>query len=381
MMTAEPDMLVASDEIVRVIGGRLSGREHPVDGQERICIGHALANDIVLRGRGTRDTMLELRRNGHSMALKVLRGRVDLLGRAFEEGEEAALPPYLPFRLGEFVLAYGRASSDRWQDASRAAVSSEIVSKVSLPAPRLSERLYRIGHSHVTGAGRHLAQPRVILAGFSLLALGVAANAIWSNLDARRSSPLAFEDVLQDNGLGGLAVTANPAGGLIVSGGVSSENDMKLLRNLAAGAQAPVMLDVNPPGTLARTATDVLLAQGVDAEAQIDPATPGGVLVGAPYLTADRREELRDLLTRDVPGLRHVAFIIDDSRGDNALQRFFAASGAGLATLVEDPPHIVTADGARWFPGAVLPTGHHLIAIEKNRVRFEKDGRVEELQL
>lgn len=380
-MAAEPDILVASDEVVRVIGGRLSGREHPVVGQERICIGHGLANDIVLRGRDTRDTMLELRRNGGSMALKVLRGRVDLLGRAFEEGEEAALPPYLPFRLGEFVLAYGQASSDRWQDASRAAVSSEIMPKVSLPAPRLSERLYRIGHSHVAGAGRHLAQPRVLLAGFSLLAVGVAASAIWSNFDARRSSPPGFEEVLRDNGLGGLAVAANPAGGLIVSGAVSSETDLKLLHELAADAQVPVMLDVSTSHALARTATDVLLAQGVDAKARADTATPGGVLVSAPYLTADQQEGLRDLLTRDVPGLRHVAFTIDDARGDNALQRFFAASGAGLATLVQDPPHIVTADGARWFPGSVLPTGHHLIAIEKNRVRFEKDGRVEELQL
>lgn len=380
-MTAGSDMLVASEEVVRVIEGRLSGREYPLGQQDRICIGHALANDMVLRGRGTRDMMLELRRNGDGIVLKVLRGQVDLLGRPLEEGEEAALPPYLPFRLGEFILAHGLTTSDRWEDASRAAASSEIMPKTSLPAPRLSERLYRLGREQVEAVDRRFGLPRMALAGFSLVTVTLAAGALWSDLEARNGSPPAFEETLRDNGLGGLTVTSSPAGGLIVSGVLASEAELEKLHRVAAGAQVPVILDVNALGALARAATDVLLAQGMDAETEVDPASPGSLIIRAPYLTADRQQELRELLMRDVPGLHNVAFTIDDARGVNALQSFFSASGAGLATLVEDPPHIVTADGARWFPGAVLPTGHHLISIEKDRVRFEKDGRVEELQL
>ena len=141
----------------------------------------------------------------------------------------------------------------------------------------------------------------------------------------------------------------------------------------------PVVVDVTSTAALANAATDILAAQGVDAQAT--PAGLGAIAVAAPYLPADRQDQLRAILTRDLPALKRVRFRIDDSRGGNALQSLFANSGTGLATVVEDPEHIVTADGSRWFPGAILPTGHRLVSIEPGRVRFEKGGRVEELKL
>ena len=50
-----------------------------------------------------------------------------------------------------------------------------------------------------------------------------------------------------------------------------------------------------------------------------------------------------------------------------------------VATIVADPAHIVTADGSHWFPGATLPTGHHLVSVTPNAVTFEKDGRMERI--
>ena len=40
-----------------------------------------------------------------------------------------------------------------------------------------------------------------------------------------------------------------------------------------------------------------------------------------------------------------------------------------------DPGFIQTVDGARYFPGAMMPSGHRLVAIQGNVAIFEKGGR------
>ena len=40
----------------------------------------------------------------------------------------------------------------------------------------------------------------------------------------------------------------------------------------------------------------------------------------------------------------------------------------------EVPPYLVTADGTRYFEGALLPTGHRIAAIGQHEVLLEKDG-------
>ena len=78
--------------------------------------------------------------------------------------------------------------------------------------------------------------------------------------------------------------------------------------------------------------------------------------------------DVRADLRKDLPAVRQVGFRVDDSLDASPLQSFFTQSGAGLATIVADPAHIVTADGSHWFPGATLPTGHHLVSVAPNAV-------------
>ena len=46
-----------------------------------------------------------------------------------------------------------------------------------------------------------------------------------------------------------------------------------------------------------------------------------------------------------------------------------------MAAIVPgDPAYVVTADGTRYFEGAMLPTGHRILAILSDRVQIERDG-------
>lgn len=373
--------VMASPRVVRIVEGRLAGKEFMLPEHEAVHIGHGFANDMVLRGAGTRDTMLRLQCHGETATLRVLGGKAELLGRTLEEGDEAILPAYLPFRIGEFVLAYGEQGDPRWEEAARVAATPCAAPLHPLPSPSLADRLFRIGRERLSGAGRVIAAPRLALACASILLLALAAGSAATAIGERRARPESFEDRLAAEGLSGLRVTGNPAGGLIVSGIVADEGQMAALRKLAGETGIPVRIDVTPTAALADAAAEVLQAQGVRGRVEADRAMPRGLLISAAYLPVDRQEDLRALLKRDLPGLRAVTFRTDDALGDNALQAFFGSAGRGLATLVEDPGHIVTADGTRWFPGAVLPTGHRLISIGNNAVRLEKDGRVEDVHL
>ena len=56
--------------------------------------------------------------------------------------------------------------------------------------------------------------------------------------------------------------------------------------------------------------------------------------------------------------------------------------GKRIASLVPgDPAYLVTADGSRYFVGAVLPTGHRITQIDKSRVTLERTARRRRLNL
>jgi type III secretion system YscD/HrpQ family protein len=377
----EPGAPARSAYVLRIVDGRLAGKEFALDDGQRVCIGHALANDVVLRGSGTRNTVVELRVQDGVASLRVLGGSAELLGRTLAEGEEAQLPGYLPFRIGEFVLAHGASGSDRWDGAAQVAASPCLTPVAPLPAPKLSDRLVRIGRERLAAFEGRFDMPRIAIVAISVVLLGGAALTLGQSITAHRTEPANFEDRLRAENFPGLNVTRNAAGGLIVSGVVAGEPQMKRLQELVADAGVPVALDVTPTAALAAAATEVLEAQGVPGRVEPAPGNARGVVVAAPFLPQDRQRDLRELLQRDVPGLATVTFRIDDSRGGNPLQAFFGTGATGIATLVENPAHIVTADGTRWFPGAVLPTGHRLVSVGADSVRLEKDGRMEDVHL
>jgi type III secretion protein D len=44
------------------------------------------------------------------------------------------------------------------------------------------------------------------------------------------------------------------------------------------------------------------------------------------------------------------------------------------SVVAGDPAYIITVDGARYFPGAIMPSGHRLVAIQEQTVVLERNG-------
>jgi type III secretion protein D len=55
--------------------------------------------------------------------------------------------------------------------------------------------------------------------------------------------------------------------------------------------------------------------------------------------------------------------------------------GKRVASIVTGAtPYVVTADGTRYFVGALLPSGHRLASISEQQVMLDKDGKLTPLK-
>jgi type III secretion protein D len=371
-----PRGTAVAHRVLKLLSGRLSGKAYPLDGRKRVSIGHGLANDVVLRGAGTRDCAIELELNPDTAQLRVLQGQVELLGRTLAAGEQAVLPAYLPFRLGEYLVAHGAPVSPRWEDANKIADTPCGVAVGPLQAPRLIDRMLDMGRAHVGRVDRKMAR-LALGAGCAGLLCVAAAEPLGTLVTGQSGDKAALTRAVRQAGFSGVTVGEAPGGALSIGGVVRDEEELARLRALATQHGDGVIVDAQTGPQLASAATDILQGKGVAA--RVSPAQPGALVVRAGYMPADRQAQVRADLRKDLPAVRQVGFRVDDSLDASPLQSFFTQSGAGLATIVADPAHIVTADGSHWFPGATLPTGHHLVSVAPNAVTFEKDGRMERI--
>lgn len=375
-MIDNPRTAAVSRRVLKILSGRLSGKAFPLDGRERLSIGHGLGNDVVLRGAGTRDCAVEMSLTPDAAQLRVLQGQVELLGRTLTAGEQAVLPAYLPIRIGEYLVAHGAPVSPRWADAG-AIADMPVGSAVGpLQAPRIVDRLLDMGREHLGRIDRHSA--RLAMAAGCVCLLGLAAaQPLGTLVSGGKGDRTALQREVRQAGFPAVKVNSAPDGSLAVTGVVRDEDELGRLRALAVQSGEGVIVDAQTGPALADAATDLLQTKGVAA--RVTPAQPGALVVSAGYMPQDKQQELSAELKKDLPAVSAVGFKVDDSLDASPLQAFFTQSGAGLATIVTDPPHILTADGSRWFPGSTLPTGHKLLAVAPEGVTFEKDGRVEQI--
>ncbi len=379
-----PPPLMVGNMILRVVAGRSKGAEHRLHSGKFVRIGHAFDHDIVLRDASTKGFSIELHLGADVATIRVVAGEISLLGRPVSAGEDASLPAFVPLMVGAFVVAIGDADSDRWAEVERlstmiapvASESSPVVQQADL-SERLATRLYPLRDA--VAVERNWPFYGVLAALVLLLMIAGGPATRW--VSGKFTNVQSHQSVLAGAGFRNLTVTDGPTGqGPMIIGVVKDDTELSRLRTLVAERIGRATIDVDTMQAMAASATDMLRAQGVDADAR--PMRGNSLLITTEFLPIDRQDELAALIRRDLPGVTRVAFTTSSTRGDRDLQYFFSGGPFGLATFVDGAPgYIVTADGTHWFAGSQVPTGHKILAIGNGRASFERDGRIEELSL
>ena len=255
----------------------------------------------------------------HDALLEVLDGEVELDGRRHAAGRQVAWPMHAPLRIGAATVAFGRADVERWPGPSDAGSNG-----APAPAP------------------------------------------VWATRTARRAPLLRRPEVW-------LAAT-----GAVVL--LACTGSLLAAHRVAAPPPADPKphLDVGVDEQMLHNVVEVFRVNGIAVQARL--AAPGRVEAEAAERDPDRLARAEEVVRRDVRGLEKLE-VLNTVPAEPPEQSPVADDpNKRIASLVPAPAeggpgYIVTADGARYFVGALLPSGYRIAQIEAQRLQLERDGR------
>ncbi|WP_056265367.1 MULTISPECIES: hypothetical protein [unclassified Roseateles] len=323
---------------LRVLAGRQAGARARLEPQQDLLIcsqnagnqGDTQFADILLSSQ--LDFHARLTPTGPDrVGLQLISGHAVLAERALEPGITVhAWAPGQPLELGDTRVAYGPADQAHWpepvlHDGPELLAGSQAPQRTPAPA----------------------AQPRPFIEGV-LTALGL------------------------------VMVT----GGVMLAwqGGTLREAGQVVAKVMPASPAAPATA-ASPAEQLAGV-MDVFRLHGVRAQAAWSP--DGELVLRTQERDAAKVQAAADAARRDVARLPKL-------RVDNQPPVVATATPAPpaedpakrLVAVVDntDSPYFVTADGARYFSGALLPSGHRVVQIAERSVTVERDGQRTQLTL
>lgn len=360
--------------VLKVLSGRLAGTAKPLPATGTLSIGHQFWQDVVIRDAQTQGVAVDLTvTDGRQAQITVLSGEALLLGQTIDAGGTALLPPYVPFSIGGVSLAWGEPESERWTEAGGLMLTGPAAAP-DLPDAR-AEFTAALGRARAGATGLLSGRVGLIAGGLVLLAAaGAAALPAMDALGLRPDAPTRVGRALDAAGLRTLKVAAVPGGdGLTVSGVVTNEAQRVRAQRALADAGVSGTVDVQTSNELAQAAADVARGRGLQASARATGRL--AVELHTSSLTDDTRSGLIQAVRSDVRQIGPLSVIDDLPGADEVPIRAIADLTHKVSTVVAgDPAYIQTVDGARYFSGAVLPSGHRLIGIEGNNVYIEKNG-------
>lgn len=349
---------------LRVLAGEQRGARMEVQPGRRYRIGPDRGDDVRLLGSST---SAEFVLEGEQVQWQLLAGELQLGGETLQPGEVSRAPALTPVRLGGEAapaLAVGPLAHAGWA----ALFEHGGEPPAPPPAPAAPRAPSRWTHRLVV-AGAALAA-----ASLSMLALAVVIAPEPPTLAQRAQRA---EAQLRSAGLTGVTVAAEE-GRLVVDGYLHTDAERTRAEQLLAtqGLQPLMRAWVND--TVVKAVQDVYRVHGVMA--QVQGVGPGIVRVDTALTDPTPLHAIERTVRRDVTGLVRLDTHNQPPPHVPSPVPALADEGKRVASVVAgSEPYVVTADGTRYFVGALLPTGHRILAITGSRVELEREGQASAL--
>lgn len=373
--TAEIETLV-----LKVLAGRVRGASAPLERGQTVTVGHDLDADIVLRDPSAEGVRFKLKARADAADLELLEGSVVLLGHELTAPAQAILPLYLPLMIGENAVAIGDPESPRWTEAERIlAAAQPPLDDDDEDAPQTGQSWqYLLNNTNALVSRSMRFVPVLLIAIITVSALFAISSGMpaWPKMQPR---PAKVQAVLLDEGFDGLSVSKTSEGEIRIEGVVATDADRARLRRVMTAHDWQPRLNVQTHEGMARQVEDFYMANGVEAAARA--AGPGLVRLDVIGSSPEEAGRLQRLAMTEIKGLRRIDISMLPGADDGGrFEDMQEGGGKRVVSVIGGPQgHITTADGARYFPGAVLPTGHRIVSIEETKVLVERNGSRSEL--
>ena len=337
-------------------------------------MGHEYWHDVVIREDSTRGCAVELDLSDGDVArLTVLDGEAMLLGSTLHAGDTAVLPPYVPVKLGEVAFAFGSPVSERWTEATAIAVSGQAASEETADRPPVAGWLDS-WRGASTGRLGNALRPSAIFGIVALIVVLLFAGPAIEALQIGGGPAERTQHAITAAGYTGVTVREIATGELQLGGYVASDADRQRIRALVEAKAMRATMSIETGEEMARGVADVARLNGVEGRARTLKA--GIVELTAAPLDEAARNRIEAVVKRDVPSLQRLVFRDDPAVGGGDEVRTIADATKRVSSVVDgDPAYILTVDGARYFAGATMPSGHRLVAIQQQTVVLERNGK------
>lgn len=372
---------------VRVLDGELRGARTVVNAAYTLKASPDLGSDVVLRSQELGGRTVAFRAHGHGVLIHVRGGDAQAGEQRFDEGQKFLFPLYRPLKLGELVLAFGQPDDPAWlQLGTELPVEADEADPLAAAAYIGFDAEAAQAASQMTQApastipwSKWLAMAGSAVAAVSMgaWALAYAVAPAGPSVDQQVQSAQAD---LRRAGLSGLSVNLAEGGGaMLVSGYLDKAAQRAQAEQLMANRDLPTQFRIWVNEDLVVAVRDVFRVQGVPAE--IKALGPGAMLAETHVADAGRLDTIKTVARRDVPGLTAIEVHNVPPPAAPDPVPVMDDPGKRVSSIVPGhPAYIVTADGTRYFQGALLPTGHRIVAVNTGEVLLERGGQTTALQ-
>lgn len=354
---------------LRVVRGDPCGATAPVAVGVPVRIGDDFDSDVVLhdeRDEPVRMTLTLTSQDAQAgIELRVEQGAVHSGSNTWQAGDVVRLPLYCAIRLGRIELAVGRVGAVQWMALLQPGESSADVTSDDVAATA--------GRSTARSGWVHRLLMSVLALMVASLGMLALASAVAPDVPSPPDQAHRVQALLQARGFTGLSVRTNETG-VVVSGYLDTTEQRTRAEQalMAEGLRVQWQLWVNEQ--VVSSVREVYRLHGMPAD--ITAVGPGIVRVLTEHPDPARVEHVESIVRRDVPGVHELKTSNQaPARGPSPIPVVDDPGKRVAAVIPGDPSYVVTADGTRYFEGALLPTGHRIVSIEGEAVQLEREGQ------
>jgi type III secretion protein D len=370
---------------LRVLSGPQAGARLLLQSGSSVDVGsvHALGCQVVLIDSQVCQQRLRLHVLLQSVRIEVLAGDIELNGQQMVAPCALDWPSYMPMKIGQTVLAVGFSGSESGPQWPQAVA----------PIPARQDPLQCAGplasQSAITPK-RYFALP-IALGGAAITTVAISwlvLVLVSGENAAPQQSKSAYQQaqkILQAPEFQGLHAEVSDEDQLVISGDVRMHADRarleRTLSPLHTGSQ--VQLHVRVGEAVAQAVRDVYRMNGLASQTEMPStlADVGTVRVRTQEGDMQRLQRTETAARRDVAGLTELHVVNAPPLVVRDAVAVVDDPGKRVASIVSGAvPYVVTADGTRYFLGALLPSGHRLASIAEQQVMLDKEGKLTTLR-
>lgn len=369
---------------LNILSGEQAGAQAPISPGTKVTIGGDHKGDIFLRDPLVADSRFSLFVEDGAALIEVASGNINIDGKKFGVGATTKLSPYVPVKIGSTTLAFGIPNDSRWEnipDDEQKALRRQAGQRNSSLRPSLA-----LEHKSENRSSSMMMW--LIVVGAGLLGATMAVPALTGGDSSEIMQyqhtvhyiPEELTTTLTNPEYSELRVEETEAGEFVVRGFVDTRKQRMHVEKLLASTNSAVQLDITVDEQVAAAVRDVYRINGISAE--VTPEGRGVMRVTTMVDEISDLHRVEAIARRDVAGLTNINADNHVPESANpASDSVISDPNKRIAAIVPgDPAYLVTRDGARYFLGAMFPTGHKIAAINEHNVVLDKDGQKSTLE-